>query len=123
MARFCFEAGGYDSALSRAYYAMYQAALAALIYFDIPISAEGVTFGERWEHNTVPIALIEYLGYSEELVQKLQFAYRWRVEADYLPLVTPLDRARLVIEYAKSNGRLRLTAEEMIRGVEEDIAI
>ena len=55
---------------------------------------------------------MEYLGYSEELVQKLQFAYRWRVEADYLPLVTQPDRARLVIEYA----------EEMIHKIEEDIA-
>jgi uncharacterized protein (UPF0332 family) len=111
MAQLCFEAGGYDSALSRAYYSMYQAALAALIYFDIPISEEGITFGERWEHTTVPIALMEYLGYPEELVQKLQFAYRWRVEADYLPLVTPSNGARLVIEYA----------EEMIHRVEEDI--
>ena len=68
--------------------------------------------GELWEHNTVPIALMEYLGYSEELAQKLQIAYLWRVEADYLPSVTPTDRAQIVIEYT----------EEMVRRVEGDIA-
>lgn len=111
MARLCFEAGGYDSALSRAYYAMYQAALAALIYFDIPISEEGHTRGMRWEHDTVPIALMEYLGYSEELIDNLQDAYEWRVTADYLEDMTPPARAQLVIEYA----------QEMIQIVEEDI--
>jgi len=101
MARLCFEAGGYDSALSRAYYAMYQAALAALIYFDIPISEEGITFGERWEHSTVPTALMEYLGYSEEIIDNLHEAYEWRVIADYSEDMTPPVRAQLVIKYAQ----------------------
>ena len=66
----------------------------------------------RWEHDTVPIALMEYLGYSEELLENLQDAYEWRVVADYyLKDMTPPDRAQLVIEYA----------EQMIRRVQEDI--
>jgi len=110
-AKVCFDMGDCDAALSRAYYAMYQAVLATLRYFNVPISREGTTSGGRWEHETVPIAIMEYLGYPEEFARKLQFAYRWRVDADYLEDLTQPDRAQLVIQYA----------EEMIQRVQEDI--
>jgi hypothetical protein len=40
---------------------MFQAALAALRHFRIPVADEGWTAGSRWEHGTVPDAVTEYL--------------------------------------------------------------
>lgn len=83
MARWCLTNGYYNEAVSLSYYAMYEAALAALTHFHVPISDEGWTMGQRGEHLTVQTAIVEYLGYSEDLRDKLAQAYEWRVIADY----------------------------------------
>ncbi len=101
VARLCFGAGHYDWALTAAYYCAYQSALAALGYFEVPISEEGGTYGGRWEHATVPRAIVEHLGWNEEWNEMLREAYELRVLANYEPNITARREAERIIAFAE----------------------
>jgi uncharacterized protein (UPF0332 family) len=101
-ARLCCDAGHYNSAASRGYYASYQAVRSELGRLGIAPLDTGETAGARWEHGTVPQAAMEFLGMSDELVEHLQGDYWLRVLADYYTDITTEDIARLVIQHAEA---------------------
>lgn len=101
VARLCFGAGHYDWALTAAYYCAYQSALAALEYFQVPIDEEGATYGQRWEHATVPYAIVEHLGWDGDWSETLREAYDLRVIANYEPEVTARKEAESIIAFAE----------------------
>jgi uncharacterized protein (UPF0332 family) len=101
VARLCFGAGYYDWALTAAYYCAYQSALAALEHFQVPIDEEGATYGQRWEHATVPPAIVEHLGWSEEWDAMLRETYNLRVIASYETDVTKREEAERIIAFAE----------------------
>ncbi len=111
VARLCFGAGHYDWALTAAYYCAYQSALAALEYFQVPIDEEGATFGERWEHYTVPRAIVEHLGWDEDWQDKFAKAYDLRVLANYHRKPTTREQAEQVMQFAE---RVLQRAEEEV---------
>jgi HEPN domain-containing protein len=108
-ARLCCDAGHYNSATSRGYYASYQAVRSELERLGIEPLDTGITGGERWEHRTLPQGAMEFLGMPDELVQRLQADYWLRVRADYHTEAIIEVIARAVIEHA----------EAIIRWIEE----
>ena len=78
-AEMSFQNGWYNSVANRAYFAMYQAFVAALNHHQI------TPRGNWWSHRELPVAILEYMGYSEEMVQYLLQARDLRVTADYYP--------------------------------------
>jgi uncharacterized protein (UPF0332 family) len=110
-AKRCLVEGDYDSACNRGYFAMFQAALAALRHFSIPVADEGWTGGSRWEHGMVRGALTEYLGLPETLAENLQDAYALRIIADYEPYHVTEEEVQQVITWA----------EQFVSRIEEDI--
>ncbi len=102
VARLAHDAGHYNSAASRGYYASYQAVRSELERLGIEPLDTGQTEGERWEHGTVPQAAMEFLGTPDELVQHLQGDYWLRVLADYHTDETTEDITRLVIQHTEA---------------------
>ncbi len=111
VARWCLTNGYHNEAVSLGYFVMYEAVLAALYYFQVPISDEGWTMGQRWEHLTVRMAIVEYLGYPEDLRDKLAQAYEWRVTADYEEKEMTEAESTAVLQYA----------EEMLTRIQEEV--
>jgi hypothetical protein len=71
----------------------------------------GWTEGERWEHDTVPVAAMEYLGCPEELVKRLRANYQLRLKADYSTTNVVGEQAELAIQ----------NAEQISQWVEEEV--
>ncbi len=95
----CLQADYYDSAISRAYYAMFWAAIAALELTGVAKT------GESWSHSglasTFGLELIKRRRLLPKLMgRRLQDAYALRVEADYRIAWFSSKQAQRVVNWA-----------------------
>ncbi len=96
-ARLLLDAGDSDGATNRAYYAMFDAALAALTWagaLQSPPRTHGGLIGSFGQHLVQTGLVTADLGRSFNRVQEL------RLTADYLAEPVPLDKAKAAIEEA-----------------------
>lgn len=111
VARLAHDAGHYNRAASNAYFAGYQAVRPEFERLKIPPLDTGWTEGERWEHQTVPVAAMEYLGCPVELVEHPQDNYQLRVTADYTETGIVAEQSGLAIQ----------RTERILQWVEEEV--
>ncbi|MBI1922952.1 HEPN domain-containing protein [Candidatus Poribacteria bacterium] len=97
-AELCHQAGYYDSAASRCYYAVYRASIAAL-------QANGY-LRPSWNHGTLQKLFSEKLiketgEYPDRLANYLRKCYDWRVVADYRDDLVSQEDSETALSYAK----------------------
>jgi len=98
-AKVCLQADYYDSAISRAYYAMFWAAIAALELTGVAKA------GETWSHgglaSTFGLELIKRRRLIPKLMgRRLRDAYALRTEADYKLVRFSYKQAQRVVNWA-----------------------
>jgi uncharacterized protein (UPF0332 family) len=98
-AELCLEAGLYDSCVSRAYYAMFWAAIAALD--DAGYKAE-----KEWTHSGLFNTFSKYLvqtrkTYESFYGRRLAESYELRIKADYKLAPVRINDARRVLGWAQ----------------------
>ena len=99
VAEWCFQQGHYDACCNRAYYAMYQAAIAAL-------ANEGITpTEEHIDHGWVQSHFVSHFCHRRKIFPKfktsLQNAQENRNWADYTPERLQRKRAQRQLNHAK----------------------
>lgn len=108
LARYCLENGYYDASANRAYYAAFQAAIAAL-------SAQGIT-NEKYEHKWVQAtfnrALIHQRKiYPSRISSALSDLLFIRNRADYLD--EPLSKKKATSQFAQTEDFVGLILKEL----------
>jgi uncharacterized protein (UPF0332 family) len=98
-AQLCLEAGLYDSCVSRAYYAMFWAAIAAL-------DGAGYKAEKEWTHNGLINTFSKYLVQTRKIYEsfygrRLAEGYKLRIKADYKLAPINANDARRVSEWAQ----------------------
>ena len=99
VAKWCFQQGHYDACCNRAYYAMYQAAIAAL-------AKEGIVpTQDRIDHDWVQSQFVSYFCNRHKIFPKFRSylvdAQRRRDIADYTPEPLQQKKAKQQLEWAK----------------------
>lgn len=97
-AELCLEAGLYDSCVSRAYYAMFWAAITAL-------NGAGYKAEKEWTHSGLFNTFSKYLvqtrkTYESFYGRRLAEGYELRIKADYKLISIRLSDARRMLEWA-----------------------
>lgn len=99
VAEWCYQQGHYDACCNRAYYAMYQAAIAAL-------AQEGITpTQDRIDHDWVQSQFVRYFCNQHKIFPRFKSylvdAQKRRDFADYTPESVPQRKAKQQLEWAK----------------------
>ena len=96
-AEICHQAGYYDSAVSRCYYAVYRAAIAALQANEY--------LRPSWNHGTLQRLfnqLITEKGeYPDRFAEYLRVCYDLRVDADYENELVTEEESKVALNYAQ----------------------
>jgi len=98
VAELCLERGFYNSAASRAYYAMFQAAMAALDFAGLG--------REAWSHGGLQSMFASELTkrrkvYRNRLAKYLYDSHRLRLQADYAQEGVSMRQAQQTLRWAK----------------------
>ena len=108
LAKYCFENGYYDASANRAYYAAFQAAIAAL-------AAQGITnekYGHKWVQASFNRALIRQKKiYPGRIGSDLLEMIIIRNRADYLE--EPLSKKGAAKQFAKAEDFVGLITKEL----------
>jgi uncharacterized protein (UPF0332 family) len=99
-AELCFGEGLYNSSVSRAYYAMFQAAIVSLERVGI------LPLGKQWSHEGVQATFALELTtrrkfYSRQWNSRLMEAFKTRNEADYKQIMISGRRSGLILNQAR----------------------
>jgi len=94
----CFQAGLYDSCVSRSYYAMFWAAIAAL-------ERAGHRVGQEWSHGGLLNTFSKHLVHTRKLYpalygRRLRESYKLRSMADYERVPLGQKKAKRALKWA-----------------------
>ena len=97
-ARFCFEQGFYNSCVNRAYYAMFQAAVAAL--FKRGVRPKSKKTGHDWVQSEFSRIFVRKSKQFPNLKGFLNRMQDWRDTADYSPEAISKKKAKRLLSRA-----------------------
>ncbi len=100
VAEWCYNNSHYDACCNRAYYAMFQAALAALIYDNIKIP-DGV-IAHPWVHGNFAAHFCNQRKIFPQFRDFLHKAQTLRNRADYKPIAVTRSDARRLLKECKT---------------------